>query len=100
MRGSESLAIINQYIDTAGGEFNAAHRELEALNQRLTEVQRRSAEAYRQLAQFRLDELAANRLVTQLDETDRALLALMERRNRALGALEAEVDRLEEKLST
>jgi len=93
MRGSESLAIIDQHIETAGGEFNAAHRQLEALNQRLTELQRRSAEAYRQLAQFRLEELTATRVVTQLDETDRALLALMERRTQSLNALEAEIDR-------
>ena len=98
MRGSESLAIINQYIATAGGEINAAHRELEALNQRLAEVHRHSTEAYRQLAQFRLDELAANRVVTQLDETDRAMLVLMERRGQALSALEAEIDSSEEKL--
>lgn len=99
MRGSESLAIINQYIATAGEEINDAHRQLEELNRRLADVNRQSSEAYRDLAQFRLDELSASRVVTHLDDTDRALLALMDRRGKALDDLEKGIVEQEEKLA-
>ena len=99
MRGSESLAIINQYLVNAGEEVKVVHRQLEELNQRRDEVNRQSSEAYRELAQFRLDELTASRVSTHLDDTDRALLAILDRRQKALSVLEESVDQLEEKLA-
>ena len=54
MRGSESLAIINQYFATAGEEVKAVHRQLEELNQRRADVNRQASEAYSELAQFLL----------------------------------------------
>jgi hypothetical protein len=46
------------------------------------------------LAKFRLDELAANRVVARLDDTDRAVLSLLERRSRELSGLEAEIQQV------
>ena len=99
MRGSESLAVINQVIATAGEEINSAHRRLEELNGRLADANRMVSEAYRDLARFRLGELAAGEVLTQLDGTERALLALLERRADALASVENNIAQLEEKLS-
>ena len=98
MRGSESLAIINQYFATAGEEVKAVHRQLEELNQRRADVNRQASEAYSELAQFRLDELSASRVSTHLDDTDRALLAILDRRRKALSSLEKDTVLLEEEL--
>ena len=71
---------------------------MEELNQRRADVNRQSSEAYRELAQFRLDELSASRVSTHLDDTDRALLAILDRRQMALNSLEKDIVELEEKL--
>ena len=58
---------------------------------RLTEIRIQTAEEFRRLAKFRLDELAASRVIARLDETDRAVVSLLQRRSRELGELEAEI---------
>ncbi|MFZ0134127.1 MAG: hypothetical protein WAK95_16420, partial [Desulfobacterales bacterium] len=57
-------------------------------NQRLVRLRSQLTEEYRHLARFRLDELTANQVATQLDDTDRAVLKLLERRSQALRELD------------
>lgn len=89
--GRDQLAIIDEHIAAAQNGVDDTHRRLEAARQRLTQVRNRTAEEFRRLARFRLDELAANRVAARLDDTDRAVLSLLERRTRELSELEAEI---------
>ena len=73
---------INQHIDAARKALDTLHQRKEAANQKLLQLRNQMADAYRRLARFRLDELAANRMVTLLDETDRAVVKLLDRRQR------------------
>ncbi|MGD8970882.1 MAG: hypothetical protein PVG01_05710 [Desulfobacterales bacterium] len=92
MNGADQLAIINQHLATARDGVDTISRRMEAVNQRLARLRNQLTEQYRQLARFRLDELAANRVAAQLDETDRAVLKLLERRSRALRELDGAIE--------
>jgi chromosome segregation ATPase len=83
----DQLAVLNQHIDAARTNLDTLHQRKESANQQLLQLRNQMADAYRRLARFRLDELAADRLVNQLDETDRAVVKLLERREKALQAL-------------
>ncbi|MBN2034619.1 MAG: hypothetical protein JW836_15210 [Deltaproteobacteria bacterium] len=94
INGRDQLAIIEEHIATAQNGMDATHRRLEAASQRLTEIRNRTAEEFRRLAKFRLDELTANRLIARLDETDRAVLNLLERRSKELSELDTEIQQV------
>jgi len=94
MHGRDQLAIIDEHIDGAQKGLDSTHRRLEAAGQRLTQIRNQTAEEFRRLAKFRLDELTANRVVARLDDTDRAVLSLLERRSRELSELEAEIQQV------
>ncbi len=89
IHGRDQLAIIDEHIATAQNGLDGIHRRLEQARQRLTEIRNQTAEEFRRLAKFRLDELTANRVIARLDETDRAVMNLLQRRSRELGELEA-----------
>ena len=91
LNGRDTLGIINQHIMSASTEIENAQKQLSALNQRLSDIRRRTTERYRQLARFRLDELSADRLISRLDDTDRTLLQLLKQKNQALHDLEARI---------
>jgi hypothetical protein len=93
MRGIDQLAIIDQHISAARRDMETIHNQLETANQRLVGVRNEQAQEYRRLAEFRLDELAAGKLITQMDETDRAVLKLLERRSQSLAQLEGEIEK-------
>jgi chromosome segregation ATPase len=93
IHGRDQLAIIDQHIATAQSSVDAIHRRLEEAGRRLTEIRNQTAEEFRRLAKFRLDELTAKRVIARLDETDRAVMELLQRRGRELGELEAEIQR-------
>lgn len=88
INGMDQLAIINQHISTTRNKLDTLHRRKEAANQQLRQVRSQMTDAYRSLARFRLDELAADRVVTHLDNTDRAVLKLLDRRAQAMQALD------------
>jgi hypothetical protein len=92
MRGRDQLAIIDQHIATARRDIHSVHNQAEAANQQVVEVRNQLAQEYRRLAEFRLDELAAGRMITQMDETDRTVLKLLERRSQNLSQLEREIE--------
>ena len=92
INGTDQLAIINQHINTAHSGLDAIHKRKESANQRLVQLRNQMTEEYRKLARFRLDELTANRVVSQLDETDRVVLKLLERRAQALQELDSAIE--------
>jgi hypothetical protein len=92
MRGRDQLAIIDQHIATARRDMQTGHSRLETANQQLIEVRNQLAQEYRGLAKFRLDALAAGKLIAQMDDTDRTVLKLLERRSQAVAKLEREIE--------
>lgn len=92
MNGTDQLAIINQHMATARNGLDTIHQRMETANQQMARIRNQLGEEYRQLARFRLDELAANRVAAQLDETDRAVLKLLERRSQALRELDSAIE--------
>ena len=92
MRGRDQLAIIDQHIATARRDMQTGHSRLETANQQVAEVRNQLVQEYRRLAEFRLDELAAGQLISQMDETDRTVLKLLERRSQAVDQLEREIE--------
>lgn len=93
LNGRDQLAIIDRHIATAQNGIDVVHRRLEAAGQRLTDIRNQTAEEFRRLARFRLDELTANRLIARLDDVDRAVLNLLERRSRKMGDLDSEIQK-------
>ncbi len=91
IQGRDQLAVIDGHIAAAQEGIDSVHRRLEAAGQRLSQVRTQTAEEFRRLARFRMDELTANRVLARLDDTDRAVLSLLEKRGRELGALETEI---------
>jgi hypothetical protein len=90
--GTDQLAIINQHINSARSGLDAIHKRKESANQRFVQLRNQMTEEYRKLARYRLDELTANRVVSQLDETDRVVLKLLERRAQALQELDTAIE--------
>jgi chromosome segregation ATPase len=91
IHGRDQLAIIDEHIAAVQNGVDDTHRRLKVARQRLIQIRNQTAEELRRLARFRMDELAANRLAARLDDTDRAVLSLLERRTRELNELEAEI---------
>jgi chromosome segregation ATPase len=91
IHGRDQLAIIEEHIATAQNGIESTNRRLQEAGRRLTEIRNQTAVEFRHLARFRLDELTANRVIARLDETDRAVLNLLQQRSRELGELEAEI---------
>ncbi len=100
MNGMDQFAIINQHINTVRTALDSLHQRKEAANQQLLQLRNRMADAYRKLARFRLDELAADRVVTHLDETDRVILKLLDRRAQALQAQDSAIEQSSARLSS
>jgi len=92
VNGTDQLGVINQYIDTARNSLGSLYQRREALNEQLVQTRNNMTTQYRELARFRLDELAANRLATQLDQTDSAVLVLLERRSNEMARLDPEIE--------
>ena len=91
MTGRDNLQLINQHIYQAQkGQENAGHR-LEELNRQINAVRLEIAERYRELARLRLNDLKANQVITRLDETDQAILNLLEKLRNDRNNLEEQI---------
>ena len=92
MNGTSQIGVINQHIKATHQKLDEIHQRLEAAIQQSADVRRQLTEAYRKLAGFRLKELAADQVRTQLDETDRTVLKLLERRSQELKKLDSAIE--------
>ena len=93
MNGTDQLAVINQHMAKARSGLDTIHQRMETANQQVVRIRNQLSDEYRQLARFRLDELTANRVTVQLDETDRAVLKLLERRSQELRELDSAIEK-------
>jgi hypothetical protein len=85
--GRQTLASIDQAITEERGKTDAVSQHVEALRAALVELQNANARDYRELAKVRLDHLAGGQLIQHLDQTERQVLALLERRENAAAEL-------------
>ncbi len=94
--GRETFQEINDHLLQAQSRIDAADRELYRLNTRLNELRLETAEQYRQLAKFRLDEQRAGSVTTRLERAHRAVPAFLQQHQQALAALEEEIGRVQQ----
>ncbi|MGD8252264.1 MAG: hypothetical protein PVF20_08120, partial [Desulfobacterales bacterium] len=90
--GRESMHEINQHIQRAHTELESTTGRMEDLNRELTSIRVETAEHFRRLARYRLDDLQADRMIGQLDEIDRNALALLDNHRNQKSALVKEID--------
>jgi len=92
--GRETFQEINDHLLRAQFNLAASDRELSQLNTQLNQLRLETAEQYRRLARFRLDEQRAGGVTTRLEKANQAVPALLQQHQQALAALEKEIGRL------
>ncbi len=92
--GRETFQEINEHMLQAQSSLDAADRELSRLNTQLNRLRLETADQYRQLARFRLDEQRAGRITTRLGKANQAVPAFLDQHQKALATVEKEIGRL------
>ncbi|NLC70378.1 MAG: hypothetical protein GX751_03340 [Desulfuromonadaceae bacterium] len=92
LSGKDTLQVINEQIRQTQGDIDSAGRQLDAASQRVAALSQEMSNAYRRLAQSRLNDLLAKRVMGKLDEVDHATLKILERRHRALEELRQRIE--------
>jgi chromosome segregation ATPase len=100
INGRDTLGMIDREIQVAQNRMNVINEQLIELNRRLAGIRNEIAGEIRKLARFRMDELAADRVITHLDETDREVMDLLNQRTRALEETRGELGAAEKRLET
>jgi chromosome segregation ATPase len=89
--GRDNLELINQHVYQTRTEHEETGRHLEELHRQLNALRLETSERYRELARFRLDNFQANQIITELDQTDQAILSLLEKLKEARHNLEEQI---------
>jgi chromosome segregation ATPase len=89
--GRDNLQLINQHIYQAQTEQQQAGQRLSELHRQLNDVRLKTSESYRALAKLRLDDLQASQIISRLDETDQAVLNLLEKLKGARNNLDEQI---------
>lgn len=89
--GRDNLQLINQHLQQAQAAQEDAGQRLAELQRQLNALHQESGECYRELAGLRLDTLQINRLVSRLDESDQAILKLLEKLKQARSDLQERI---------
>ncbi len=97
--GRRYLASLDRALDKLRREFRELDSELQNVTRGLATVRRRETDAYRALADLRLDDLEKQTFHGQLDDADRRAEELLEAREKALAELSTELDRIQADLA-
>jgi chromosome segregation ATPase len=89
--GRDNLQLINQHIYQAQTDQEQAGQRLAELHRQLNDLRLQTGERYRELAKFRLDDLQARQVISRLDETDQAVLGLLEKLRQARSNLDEHI---------
>lgn len=89
--GQQTLSLLDKAVNGKRGELGELEREVAQLNAQRGELQSAQVLDYRELARVRVDVLANDALVQHLDDTERQVMALVERHRQAAEALEREI---------
>ena len=90
--GRQSLQVIEQHLYQARSTLDGLHDRMTLLNQQLESLRQQSNSQYQALARVRLDEMSAQRVAGRLNETDQAVLRLLEQRDQKVGELTREIN--------
>ncbi len=83
LSGRDSLEVMNQRLAAAQQEIADAQRRMQEVSGRLDAIRARRADQFRRLAEFRLGEMAARRMLDSLDGIGREVLELLDQRRQA-----------------
>jgi chromosome segregation ATPase len=89
--GSQALRSIEQSLSEAKRDLEATNGQIAKVSSTKAELQHEESAAYRELAGLRLDVLARDTVVQDLDASERKARSLLEDHQAALAALEAEI---------
>lgn len=95
--GRDTLQEINSHVLQAQSRIEDADREMDGLNEQLNRLRLETAEQYRQLARFRLDEVRAGNVTARLDKAHRAVPAFLDQHKQALIALEKSIGQIQQR---
>ena len=96
--GRQTLASLDEALAEERGKLDAVEQRIQSLSESVVAGQKVDAGDYRDLARLRIDLLEGGDLVAHIDQAERQVLALLEKREAAAGALDerlqaAEVER-------
>ncbi len=94
--GQHTLSLLDKAVNDERGEIGRVEQDMAQLNAKRGELQQAQMADYRELARVRVDVLANDALVQHLDDTERQVMALIERHREAVEALEGEIQTIGE----
>ena len=89
--GRDTLQEISNHVLQAQSRIEEADREMDDLNTRSNRLRIETAEQFRELAKFRLDEIRAGNLAARLDKAYLAVPAFLDQHKQALMSLEKDI---------
>jgi len=89
--GRDTFQVIHENISQVRSETERNGKKLLELNERINRFRFEEAEQYRNLAKFRLDKALAENLITGLEKSDLAIMALLEKKNLTINKLDQDI---------
>jgi len=89
--GSQAMGSIEQSLSEAKRDLEATNTQLATMSSAKADLQREEGVAYRELAKLRLDVLARDAMVGDLDASERQARTLLDSHQAAIEALEKEI---------
>ncbi|MBI4774161.1 MAG: hypothetical protein HY788_08280 [Deltaproteobacteria bacterium] len=96
--GRDTLREIDNHVLQAQSRIADADREMDDLTSQLNRSRMETAEQYRDLAKFRLDEIKAGTVTDRLNKAHLAIPALMDQHKQALETLEKDIVQVQQRL--
>ncbi len=90
--GQQTLAELDRGLGSVRSDVDRIDRELSYASEQLQTNQQAQSEALKQLAALRLDDIARDALLVDLNAVDQQALALLQTREQAFTQLESEID--------
>ena len=91
LSGSQALGSIEQSLNEAKRDLETTNKQLAEAAAAKADLQRQESQAYRELAGLRLDVLARDAMIQELDASERQALSLLDDHKAALAALDTDL---------
>jgi chromosome segregation ATPase len=90
--GRKTLTSIDQGLQQVRQQVLTLDAQVQTTSRKLVQLEQDEAEAYRQLARIRLDQLIRGEIISGLDAADQRVQTLLAERDQALQALQARIE--------
>ncbi len=90
--GQQTLGELDRGLSSVRSDIDRIDRELTYASEQLQANQNAQSQVLKQLAEIRLDDIARDALLIDLNAVDRQALALLQTREQAYAALESQID--------